>query len=167
MERAVLRSNHNYPPKILVLLLCWISEMHRNLVRANWHLPTCKFVGTGVFWISPGSHPWPDLQCRSPQSNLQPPSILSPSITRVGPFLRGQTDCPVPISVASGAFESVSPYLECLILPFCFSKSCPTFEAQLISHLLCSELLWHFSPRRAMADGATVWPAGEESGLWS
>lgn len=85
--------------------------------------------------VSVGTIPSPDPFCSF--------SLWSQS---TGPPQRAALLCPW-LSVAVRTFELLSvfsPRLECSLLSFYFSKSHPTFEAQLNSHVLSPELMGHF-----------------------
>lgn len=142
---------------------CWyvVLVKCKSLIRVTWFLPTYKFVGKGVFWVSHGIA----ILGLTFSATLKVPStrpILS--FLTVFPEYKPSSETRlIALSLKSPwLFLSLSfwtcflPYLECPLLPFCFYKFCLTGEAQLSSHLLSSELMWHFSPYHAMDDITTV-----------
>lgn len=160
LELAVPRRDHHCSPEILILSVRCISEMHESLIRAKGFLPTCHFVGKGVFWVSCGSP-----SC--PQSYLPDP-LCAFSLCSQRASLPQRPDwllCPASIYGCSclGAFEPVFPLFRTPPAPFLsISLNLPSYQGPISSHLLSSELTWHFYLYHAVGDRAAGEPPGEE-----
>lgn len=155
VELAVQRRNHHCPPEVFLLLGWWINERHKRLIRAGWLLPTHVFVGNSVFWVSFGSLPWPDRQFHSLQSHL--PDFFYPfALCSQSTSLPQRPDgllCPqISVALLFLSFGTCFPLCGKRSPPLLLLHSLPSFEAQLSSYLLSSELMWLFSPGREMRE---------------
>lgn len=155
------------PPEILVLLVCWISEMHKSLrEQTDLCLPVSlrKRCLLSLAWQP--SLAWPSVPLSTVPS-ARPFSLCSRSTSPPqGPgwLLSSQ------ISMAIPAFELLSLFSRLFRmppLPFLLLQMLPTLRGPTQFPSSLFRTCVHCYPYCAVDARATVQPTGEESGLWS